>query len=306
MIFGKKDKRDRKPSANQPKSKAKAASSGAWTRLLYIVMALASLYLTASFYTPWTGTLGQRISSSVLQSAGGGAIILILFALYFSISRLLSRKIPNLIRQSAGTLLVFLTASLLLGLNIMTSDHAEYPVWLSPGTFGKSFAEQVFSMLGAFGTFIGGALFLYISILLFNIPLLSNIKLPGSSLLTFFSRKGNNSLEDAQEKTSPDDTINISEYDGADYFGSAGGEDIDQPPITVTGLGMSGTEESSYSSEVIQDPEFNLDEDPLYDGVEQGVFPPPIEIFGNEESREGEMDEEKSMPLGDKIIKTLK
>ena len=305
MIFGKKSKRDEKPALRQPKTKTKLTDGGAWTKLAYVVLVLISLYLTASFYTPWTGTLGQRASSAILETIGGSSIIPILFALYFSISNLLSRKVPNLIRQSAGTLLLFFTASLLLGLNTMTSDLTNYPIWLSPGNFGTSFAEQAFSLLGAFGTFIAGALSIYISMLLYNIPLFSHIKLPGSSFFNLFRKKEKGSGEHAAEKTSRDDAINISEYEGSDYFGPAG-EEIDQPPITVTGLGLQGSEESVYSSEQIQDPEFNLDEDPLYDGVEQGVFPPPIEIFGKEESHEGEMDEEKSMPLGDKIIKALK
>ena len=305
MIFGKKSKRNEKPAVRQPKTKTKLTDGGAWTKLAYIVLVLISIYLTASFYTPWTGTLGQSISSAILGTIGGSSIIPILFALYFSISKLLSRKVPNLIRQSAGTLLLFFTASLLLGLNTMTSDRANYPIWLSPGNFGTSFAEHAFSMLGAFGTFIAGALSIYISMLFYNIPIFSHIKLPGSSLFALFWKKEKDFGGHAAKEISPDDAINISEYEGSDYFGP-NGEEIDQPPITVTGLGLKGSEESVYSSEQIQDPEFNLDEDPLYDGVEQGVFPPPIEIFGKEESHEGEMDEEKSMPLGDKIIKALK
>ena len=242
MIFGKKSKRDEKPALRQPKTKTKLTDGGAWTKLAYVVLVLISLYLTASFYTPWTGTLGQRASSAILETIGGSSIIPILFALYFSISKLLSRKVPNLIRQSAGTLLLFFTASLLLGLNTMTSDLTNYPIWLSPGNFGTSFAEQAFSLLGAFGTFIAGALSIYISMLLYNIPLFSHIKLPGSSFFNLFRKKEKGSGEHAAEKTSRDDAINISEYEGSDYFGPAG-EEIDQPPITVTGLGLQGSEE---------------------------------------------------------------
>lgn len=39
--------------------------------------------------------------------------------------------------------------------------------------------------------------------------------------------------------------------------------------------------------------------------MKQGIFPPPIEIFGPEESHVDEMDEEKAAPLGEKIVKTL-
>ncbi len=175
-------------------------------------------------------------------------------------------------------------------------------MWLSPGKFGNSFAEQAFSMLGAFGTF-SWSFFQSIFLFYYNIPIF-NIKLFGSSIFTLFQKKAKGSGEHLSENIR-DEAINISEYEGSDYFGPAG-EDIDEPPVTVTGLGLQGSEASVYSGVQVQDPEFNLDRDPLYDGIEQGVFPPPIEIFGNEESHEGEMDEEKSMPLGDKIIKALK
>lgn len=156
-------------------------------------------------------------------------------------------------------------------------------------------------MLGAFGTFIAGALSLYISILLYNIPALSCIKLPGSSLLPFFQKKD----QEISDNRMPQAAVNIAEYDGSDYFGSAGDE-IDQATVTVTGIIRQVSNEDLYTNEEIQDPEFNLDENGSHCGLEQGVFPPPIEIFGKEESHEGEMDEEKSMPLGDKIIKALK
>lgn len=303
MIFRKKSKRDEKPAVRL--SKTKLTAGGTWTKLAYIVLALISLYLTASFYTPWTGTLGLRISSSILETVGGASIIPVLFVLYVSISRLLSRKVPHFIRQTAGTVILFFTASLLLGLNTMTSEGANYPIWLSPGNFGTSFSKQAFSMLGAFGTFITGALSIYISILLYNVTIFRKTKLPGSSLFNLFSMRESETSENSKKRISADNGVNISEYEGSDYFGPAG-EDIDQPPITVTGLGLQTSDGPVYSNDQIQDPEFKLDDDPIYDGVEQGVFPPPIEIFGKEESHEGEMDEEKSMPLGDKIIKALK
>ena len=305
MIFKRKTKKNEKTVSRQPKAKTGQTDKGTFARLAYIVLALVSLYLTASFYTPWTGMLGEDISVSILKTIGGASIIPILFILYFSLSKLLSRKIPHLARQSLGTLLVFLTASLLLGLNAMTSGRGRYPVWLSPGTFGASFAGDLFSMLGAFGTLIAGALSIYVSLLLYEIPLFSNIKLPGSSFLSYFSKKSNEHDNQRTDKEFPDEALNISEYDGSDYFGPAA-DDTDLPPVTVTGLGQHGTEAVLYGSEEIQDPAFSLDDGGPCEGGEEGVFPPPIEIFGNEESHEGEMDEEKSMPLGEKIIKALK
>lgn len=294
MIFKRKTKKEERPSPRQSRAKTGQPAERTRTRLGHIVLAVLSVYLIAAFYTPWTGMLGRDISSFILRSVGGASIIPILFVLYFSLSRLLSRKIPHLLRQSIGTFLVFMTASLLLGLNAMTSDDAGYPLWLSPGSFGTSVASGIYTMLGAFGTFIAGAFSIYISFLLYDIPLFTNIKLPGSSLFNFFNKKDDDKKR-AEKGSLPDDAPNIAEYDGADYFGPAADE-TDIPPVTVTGVAPHETEDSLYSSEEIQDPEFNLD-DGSFDGAEEGIFPPPLEIFGNEESREGEMDEEKSMPL---------
>ena len=303
MIFKRKTKKEERPSPRQSRAKTGQPAERTRTRLGHIVLAVLSVYLIAAFYTPWTGMLGRDISSFILRSVGGASVIPILFVLYFSLSRLLSRKIPHLLRQSIGTFLVFMTASLLLGLNAMTSDDAGYPLWLSPGSFGTSVASGIYTMLGAFGTFLAGAFSIYISLLLYDIPLFTNIKLPGSSLFNFFNKKDDDKKR-AEKGSLPDDAPNIAEYDGADYFGPAADE-TDIPPVTVTGVAPHETEDSLYSSEEIQDPEFNLD-DGSFDGAEEGIFPPPLEIFGNEESREGEMDEEKSMPLGEKIIKALR
>ncbi len=305
MIFRKKNKKDVKQASRQTKAKTGHNRAEGWGKLAFTILSLLSLYLTASFYTPWTGTLGRDISASILNTVGGAFIIPTLFVLYYSLSKLLSRSIPHLLRQSAGTIVIFLTAALLLGLNTITSDHGRYPRWLSAGAFGTSFAEHSFAMLGAFGTFIAGALAIYISLLLYNIPLISNIKLPGSKLFSSLRNNARQGSNGSSEDAAGDEAVNISEYDGNDYFGDVG-EEIDQPPVTVTGLGQPASSGSLYANEEIQDPEFNLDDYPAFDGVEQGLFPPPPEIFGSEESHDGEMDEEKSMPLGDKIIKALK
>lgn len=305
MIFRRNGRKADKATSRPARAKTGKTNGGGRTGLLYMVIALVSVYLTASFYTPWTGMLGNDISQAILKSIGGAAVIPILFALYLSLSKLFSKNIPHFVRQFIGTILLFFTASLLLGLDTMTSVDADRPLWLSAGVFGESFAKEIFSMLGAFGTFIAGALLIYVSLLLYDIPLFSKIKLPGSSLFNYFKTKRNHKSGDTLEKESSDEAPNISEYEGSDYFGPAG-DDTDLPPVTVTGMGQHQADQSLFTSELIQDPEFNLDGDEPFEGAEQGIFPPPIEIFGNEESHDGEMDEEKSMPLGEKIIKALK
>lgn len=300
MIFRKNRKKNEKQPARKPRQKEKPASAESWSRPAYATLLLISLYLTASLYTPWTGTLGERISDSLLASFGGAFIIPVLFALYVSVLKLLSKNVPLLARQSAATLILFLTAALLLGLNEMLASAPPVLRWLSPGTSGLLLAEYIFSTLGAFGTFIIGALAIYISIVLYDIPIVPKIKLPKIVFYPFGDKSG----EDGEKSADlPDEALNIAEYSGTDYFGRSESE-VDRAPITLTGLGKR-SEDVTPEAGMISDPELSLIEDGSQFSIEEGLFPPPIEIFGGEESHEGEMDEEKSLPLGEKIIKAL-
>lgn len=298
-MFGKGDKTAQKGGTRTAKAKSRAA--GSRTALASAAMLILSLYLAASFYTPWTGSFGARISSAILGSVGGAFIIPLLFIVYVSVSKLLKKPVPHFYRQTAATLLVFLLASFLLGINAMTSTPlASYPAWLSAGTFGLIMAEKIFLLIGALGAFLLGAIIIYASLLLYGIPIIFNIKLPGMSFFDRFSFKKRPNGQPSQteeteeagvceEEEFPEDrdAPNIAEYDGDDYFG-------------VTEEAEQGTGEA-----VVQDPEFNLGKDPYEAAVEQGVFPPPIDIFGREESHSGEMDEDKARPLGEKIVKAL-
>ena len=79
-------------------------------------------------------------------------------------------------------------------------------------------------------------------------------------------------------------------------------EDIDyNDPESIK---MAALKSDSTAPAVIQDPNFNL-EDSSGHRIKQGIFPPPIELFGPVESRDGEMDEERAEPLGEKIVDTL-
>lgn len=136
--------------------------------------------------------------------------------------------------------------------------------------------------------------------------------------------------EDAEdEKNAP----NISEFDGSgDYFGydEEKPEKASYDAPRSAGRGKTALNSSSSSlaasfedsetdrgdaealqnaettedKPAVQEPNFNFEESGT-PRVRQGIFPPPIEIFGPSESRDGEMNEEKAAPLGDKIVRAL-
>jgi len=282
-------------------------------RVFYILLLCVSAFLAASFYSPWTGTYGAKISAAIMDTVGGAFIIPLLFAAYFSISKLMSRPVPHPMKQTFATMLLFFIALFLLGINAITGDHdPNYPRWLSPGAYGCAFAGNIFSTFGAFGTFILGFFTLYIAVFMYNIPIISGIKLP---LIFIFKKSAGNGKENKDITTEADgagaDNVsdlpapNIAECSEADYFGQTQDEIDTAPACSLKIRHISEKSEKQQEEARIQDPLFSLGDEGFQNAVEQGVFPPPIEIFGREESHEDEMDEEKALPLGEKIIKAL-
>ena len=292
---------------------------GKWLIIATIVTFVVSLFLVAALYTPWTGTVGWTLSNWLLKYVGGSVIIILAFVIYLCVSKLISRKVPNLIRQILGTLLLFVLASMLLGIGELTNAGAMAKYhWLAAGRFGAGTADAVYSSIGALGTFLCGAAMLCAAIILYKIPLISKIKLPDLS-----SRKHADTVEDTKVLQEEPDGLADEDEIPADEEQESEQHEADAPNITdcdgtsgyfksgqtaEDSVSYRGRKDSSDTGDVadaqIQDPAFNLGDNGS-SGVDQGVFPPPADIFGPEESHEGEMDEEKARPLGDKIIKAL-
>lgn len=293
----------------------KTAFSGRspWSVLFYSALLFIALYVSASFYTNLTGLLGKDISRVLLSTAGGSVIILLLFAMYFIMSRLLSKPIRGLLGQLTGTVLLYALASLLLGLNSLTRPSAVTPRALAPGSFGSGVTAAVTGKLGALGTLLLGLAVLYLALLLYKIPgAVRIIFLPFTWLMRFFTRKKSPHEEERQEEAP-----NISDYDGEDYFGETMTE-LDRPPLTIiydgekkeTGKQPAGGKTKKEAPDImkesmLQDPAFHVDIQDPGAARAAGVFPPPLDIFGGEESRDGEMDEDTALPIGEKIVRAL-
>ncbi|MDO4560990.1 MAG: DNA translocase FtsK 4TM domain-containing protein [bacterium] len=307
-------------------------------KIANIIVLLLTLYIIASLYTTWTGEGGARIAAFLLAVAGGSVIVPLLFVLYLSLSRFLSREIRGFFRQLCGTFFVFLLASLLLGLNQLTGgeDLLRFP-YIAAGAFGHLLSLIIYKTTGVLGTFIIGLLLIYFALIFYNIHIFSYIKLPKITSPSFGRRhkkkkdavKGEFEEYGREAPRRDKGAPNIMECGEGDYFACADGggkeedgeeyyeeedgepsgggdyadEDIDyNDPESVRRAGA--LKSGSTASAVIQDPNFNL-EDSAAGRIKQGIFPPPIELFGPEESRDGEMDEERAEPLGEKIVNTL-
>ena len=313
-------------------------------KIANLIVMLFTLYIIASLYTTWTGDGGARIAASLLRAVGGSVIIPLLFVLYLTVSYFIAGGIRNFVRQFFGTFFVFLLASLLLGLNQLTGGEnlLRFP-YISAGAFGRLLSLVIYKTTGVLGTFIIGLLLIYFALLFYNIHIFQYIKLPKIGLPSFRRAKKAGKKETLKEELeeygceSPrkkNGAPNIMECEDGDYFAyddeeeqPAEGEDDEyeydeergefagDTPNSVDNdedidyndpesIKRAALKSDSTAPAVIQDPNFNL-EDSSGHRNKQGIFPPPIELFGPVESRDGEMDEERAEPLGEKIVDTL-
>lgn len=283
-------------------------------KLFFLSILFLAIYIIMSIYTPWAGSLGNKISSYLLTNVGGAIVVLLLFISYVALLKLFSRAIPYFRRQIVATILFFLNVSLLLGLYVLTNDSNKLHIdFLNPGDFGIKLSRLSFTFLGAAGTFLLGFISIYISLILYGIK--PYIKLPYvTKLLQMFIAKINKIIESVKylfsqkpithtNKLDSKSAPNITDFDknNYDYF------DVKNEETRISfDEKQSITQLQSEEQEDLQvlDPAFNLNTEQK-NKVKLGIFPPPIEIFGNEESNEGEMDQEKATPFGKKIIQTL-
>ena len=310
------------------------ANIGSAVKIANIIVMLFTLYIIASLYTPWTGDGGAGIAASLLASVGGSVVVPLLFVLYLSLSYLFSREVRCFFRQFLGTALVFLLASLLLGLNRLTGgeDLLRFPC-LSAGAFGHLLSLAVYKTTGVLGTLIIGLLLIYFTLLFYNIHIFSYIKLPKIVLPSFSRRKKKETLKEELNEYGYEShrknrgAPNIMECGEGDYFAceddrsedpeeedaygdeedgdiSEDGSDNDEENIDYNDPDSVRIAAAGTAPATIQDPNFSLG-DSSGGRIKQGIFPPPIELFGPEESRDGEMDEERAEPLGEKIVDTL-
>lgn len=317
-------------------------------KIFNILVALVTLYVIASLYTPWTGDAGAAIAGWLLSNIGGAVIIPLFFLLYTTVRLFAGASMAGWLRHLCGVFFIFLFLSMTLGLNKLTGgEHGLVPPFVAAGKFGYGMSSAIYKATGILGTMLAGLLTIYLTLMAFNIRLLSLIKLPSISLPSFslpkFGRRANDRGRDAEyeeetddeyddiynEESDENDAPNISEFDGdKDYFDydeeKPERDKCDAPQIVrseraacADAYGGEDEEDIDYNdpeslkkateaepNAAIQDPNFSF-EDGGARRVKQGIFPPPIEIFGPSESRDGEMDEEKARPLGEKIVRAL-
>jgi len=261
------------------------------------------LFVLASFYTNLTGQYGKLVAKHILVYAGGAVAILLFFLVYASLLHFFSREIPNKWRQLAGTLLLYLVAASVLGIKELTGGASKFP-WLEAGYIGLFVASKIFMNAGALGTFLCGLVALYLVFVLYGLPINDYIKTFFAGIWHFITKpRGKNEEQNVQtetdEKAPAPLKIKIQENKEEKK------ENFEEPfeLVLKDEIRPKRTRKKKEPEKPqVEDPEFNLG---VAKAAEEGVFPPPDDIFGPRESREGELTPERCMPLGEKMIKAL-
>ena len=155
-------------------------------KIFNIVAALVTLYVIASLYTPWTGDAGAATAGWLLSNIGGAVIIPLLFLLYTEVKLILASPMNGWLRHLCGMFFIFIFLSMTLGLNRLTGGERELALpFLAAGKFGYGMSSAIYKSTGILGTVLAGLLTIYLTLMAFNIHLLSFIKLPSISLPSF-------------------------------------------------------------------------------------------------------------------------
>ena len=179
-------------------------NKGNWAEMLLFALIIACIYcIMALFGSSLTGEGGRVLGDYLRGFWGGAVIVLLLFALYVSIARLLKLRIPRLRRQFFGTLMLYLSFTFLLGV-LKESGWTSEAVLFRPGNLGSGLAKFFVLNTGTFITLILVAGSFFMSAVFFGSKLLK-LRLPKIPLPNFRPKKNKRKRE---REIPPEETHN--------------------------------------------------------------------------------------------------
>ena len=170
--------------------------------LILFAIIIACIYCILSLFgSSLTGEGGKSWGNYLRSSWGGPVIVLILFALYLSVAKIMKFRVPRIRRQFFGTLILYVSFAFLLGVLKELGWTSEWTL-LTPGSFGAGLASFFVLNAGTFitlllvaGCFVLSAIFFGSKILKASLPSIREIKFP--------RRRGTRK----REKESPKDEV---------------------------------------------------------------------------------------------------
>lgn len=122
----------------------------AWGALFF------SIFLIASIFSNWTGSIGRWVRELFVGRFGGGILVPLFFMAYLCISAILRRRIPRPVGQLVGTVLLYFCTAFVLGLFDMVSPGVLTVPFLYPGITGRELAVWAYENIGPLGTTLAG------------------------------------------------------------------------------------------------------------------------------------------------------
>ena len=284
--------------------------------LLSWLFLILDVFLIASLFTDWTGSLGEYVKKALIGRWGGGVLIPLLFGGYICVSRVFDMAVPQPLRQAAGTLFLYLSTSLFLGLaGMLTAPDGSLSI-LSAGSFGSAMSGWSFENLGPLGTTLLG-LSAVACTLLFYSSAAQMERFMEIAANFFRNRKGRHS--EPPESTESDDA------EETEYCEDEEDEDEDEDDFVYEEETPKCEDEALPEEQASEESKAALfssaDDLPVPDGlpgvdemgdggdlelsVPMGRFPPPFEIYGREQDESDSLSKETARPWGERIIASL-
>lgn len=266
---------------------------------------LLDLYFIASYFSFYTGRIGHFLHKYIMLYGGGGAIIPLAFGLYCFIALLIKKPIPHFFRQLAATVLVYFALSLALHLY----KTSKFPVliklrpWMTPGLYGQVISNSLLMFAGPFGTILLGFAAVFIALWLLDFISYGKIKLAMESLFKKAQspqKDSKASQEDSHQTESDLRSPKVKDIVVRKHKGQEVGQFLVVEENSV---------ECSNSLEAIDEEETAQQDSelPLTCEVEQGVFPPPLDILGPETfNSDKDLSQELIDQKSNNIIDTLR
>ena len=278
---------------------------------------ILDVFLVASLLTDWTGSIGEWIRTALIGRWGGGVVIFLLFGGYLSVAWIADMNIPQPVRQTAGTISLYMCISLLLGLtDMITASGGELSV-LYAGSFGIALSGWSFENLGPLGTTLLGLSAIVCTLLLYSSK--AQMERFFSALKNMFKRRESKHTESAVAGESRSEDADDCEPD--DYTDDDEDLYIDEEPVEEEYIKSSvqkqplleewdGTEYDALTDDLpVPDGLPGVDEmgdtGDLKLSVPVGRFPPPFEIYGREQDESDSISKETARPWGERIIASL-
>jgi S-DNA-T family DNA segregation ATPase FtsK/SpoIIIE len=275
--------------------------------------ALAGLFfLIASVLTGWTGVLGRASGEWLVSKFGISVLVILFFAAYLCLTRIFRKSLPQPLRQTAGTFLLYISASLFLGLlDFAFIGGGLY--FLTPGALGSDFSRWSYENLGPLGTTLIGLCIIGLDMYFFGFTMPFDAM---GQAFARFKKRARASRSRHEYATEYEEEDENEELDSDDEYGGYIERDESRA--------FDGEDEEN-GTEGQWDPEADLAPDPFGDygksdmdnlpdpedieyrsaSAPPGQFPPPPEIFGMEDDDEGWITEEMARPWGERIIDSL-